>query len=83
MLCSEVVLQFVSGECQQVMLEHLACARGAAQPVRVLLPQVGFLYLRYVGEPKDLWSWYEPYIEDEEVRVAALKQLLMRLKSCG
>uniref|UniRef100_A0A0E0GX61 Pre-mRNA-splicing factor 38 n=1 Tax=Oryza nivara TaxID=4536 RepID=A0A0E0GX61_ORYNI len=23
---------------------------------------VGFVYLRYVTEPKTLWSWYEPYI---------------------
>uniref|UniRef100_A0A0E0DWQ1 Pre-mRNA-splicing factor 38 n=1 Tax=Oryza meridionalis TaxID=40149 RepID=A0A0E0DWQ1_9ORYZ len=27
---------------------------------------VGFLYLRYVAEPKTLWSWYEPYIKDDE-----------------
>lgn len=29
--------------------------------------QVGFLYLRYVAEPKTLWGWYEPYIKDDEV----------------
>lgn len=29
--------------------------------------QVGFLYLRYVGDPKDLLSWFEPYFADEEV----------------
>nr|CAB3469453.1 unnamed protein product [Digitaria exilis] len=28
--------------------------------------QIGFLYLRYVAEPKTLWSWYEPYIKDDE-----------------
>jgi pre-mRNA-splicing factor 38B len=27
---------------------------------------IGFLYLRYTCPPKDLWSWFEPYIEDEE-----------------
>ncbi|KAF3341570.1 Pre-mRNA-splicing factor 38B [Carex littledalei] len=27
---------------------------------------VGFLYLRYVAEPKTLWGWYEPYIKDDE-----------------
>ncbi|XP_052736920.1 pre-mRNA splicing factor SR-like 1 isoform X3 [Vigna angularis] len=27
---------------------------------------VGFLYLRYCGDPKTLWSWFEPYIKDEE-----------------
>ena len=30
--------------------------------------QIGFLYLRYVGDPKDLLSWCEPYFGDEEVR---------------
>ncbi|KAJ3414534.1 PRP38 pre-mRNA processing factor 38 domain-containing protein B [Chytridiales sp. JEL 0842] len=27
---------------------------------------IGFLYLRYVCEPSDLWSWFEYYIDDEE-----------------
>uniref|UniRef100_A0A0D9WLP6 Pre-mRNA-splicing factor 38 n=1 Tax=Leersia perrieri TaxID=77586 RepID=A0A0D9WLP6_9ORYZ len=27
---------------------------------------IGFLYLRYVAEPKTLWGWYEPYITDDE-----------------
>uniref|UniRef100_A0A7S0L3S2 Pre-mRNA-splicing factor 38 n=1 Tax=Coccolithus braarudii TaxID=221442 RepID=A0A7S0L3S2_9EUKA len=27
---------------------------------------VGFLYLRYVCAPKELWGWYEPYIKDQE-----------------
>lgn len=30
--------------------------------------QVGFLFLRYVGEPKQLWGWIQPYIKDNEVR---------------
>lgn len=29
--------------------------------------QVGFLYLRYAADPKTLWSWFEPYIQDDEV----------------
>lgn len=29
--------------------------------------QVGFLYLRYAADPKTLWSWFEPYVKDEEV----------------
>ncbi|KAJ6926293.1 hypothetical protein NC651_010654 [Populus alba x Populus x berolinensis] len=36
----------------------------------ILLPtfidQVGFLYLRYAGDPKTLWNWFEPYIKDDE-----------------
>jgi len=27
---------------------------------------VGFLYLRYNQDPKNLWSWFEPYLLDEE-----------------
>jgi pre-mRNA-splicing factor 38B len=26
----------------------------------------GFLFLRYVCEPKALWGWYEPFLNDEE-----------------
>ncbi|MCO5610725.1 hypothetical protein L7F22_064966 [Adiantum nelumboides] len=34
---------------------------------RDLLPAyVGFLYLRYVGDPKTLWGWYEQYVKDDE-----------------
>lgn len=29
--------------------------------------QIGFLYLRYVADPKTLWNWFEPYVKDEEV----------------
>ena len=31
-------------------------------------PQVGFLYLRYVGNPRNLWEWVQPYVRDTEVR---------------
>ncbi|KAL3680077.1 hypothetical protein R1sor_023033 [Riccia sorocarpa] len=27
---------------------------------------VGFLYLRYLGDPKSLWGWFEEYITDDE-----------------
>jgi pre-mRNA-splicing factor 38B len=27
---------------------------------------LGFLYLRYTCEPKGLWKWFEPYIDDPE-----------------
>ncbi|GAB2287691.1 suppressor of rad53 null lethality [Dionaea muscipula] len=27
---------------------------------------IGFLYLRYAADPKTLWSWFEPYIKDDE-----------------
>lgn len=30
--------------------------------------QVGFLYLRYVADPRQLWSWLGPYCDDKEVR---------------
>ena len=27
---------------------------------------IGFLFLRYVAPPNDLWGWFEPYLYDEE-----------------
>lgn len=27
---------------------------------------IGFLYLRYVCDPKEIWQWISPYIDDEE-----------------
>ncbi|KAK6932375.1 Pre-mRNA-splicing factor 38 [Dillenia turbinata] len=27
---------------------------------------IGFLYLRYAGDPKTLWGWFEPYVKDDE-----------------
>ncbi|KAL0035088.1 hypothetical protein WJX79_010871 [Trebouxia sp. C0005] len=27
---------------------------------------IGFLYLRYVGDPKQLWAWLRPYVQDSE-----------------
>lgn len=27
---------------------------------------IGFLFLRYVAPPSDLWGWFEPYLYDEE-----------------
>jgi pre-mRNA-splicing factor 38B len=31
-----------------------------------LIRCLGFLYLRYTCPPKDLWMWFEPYLEDDE-----------------
>eukprot|EP01116_Phalansterium_solitarium_P023210 TRINITY_DN8015_c0_g1_i2.p1 TRINITY_DN8015_c0_g1~~TRINITY_DN8015_c0_g1_i2.p1 ORF type:complete len:269 (-),score=90.27 TRINITY_DN8015_c0_g1_i2:107-913(-) len=28
---------------------------------------LGFLYLRYSTTPKDLWEWFEPYLDDEQM----------------
>lgn len=36
------------------------------------LPQLGFLYLRYVCDPRNLWNWFQGYIDDKEVRTARL-----------
>ena len=27
---------------------------------------IGLIYLRYALPPKELWKWYEPYLEDDE-----------------
>jgi hypothetical protein len=49
------------------------------QNVIVGLFQIGFLYLRYVAEPKTLWTWYEPYIKDDEVFVSTASALMLLL----
>ncbi|KAK9819895.1 hypothetical protein WJX72_003744 [[Myrmecia] bisecta] len=41
----------------QDLLEH---------PDSPYIRAVGFLYLRYVGNPKTLWDWISPYIRDKE-----------------
>jgi hypothetical protein len=33
---------------------------------------LGFLYLRYCCNPRDLWSWFSKYMRDTDVR--ALKR---------
>jgi hypothetical protein len=37
----------------------------------VLLAQVGFLYLRYVCDPRKLWEWLRDYVDDKEVGALA------------
>ena len=32
-----------------------------------IMIQVGFLYLRYVGEPRQLWDWLRYHVQDSEV----------------
>lgn len=31
------------------------------------LVQVGFLYLRYTCNPRSIWEWFSPYLDDDEV----------------
>jgi hypothetical protein len=40
-------------------------------PARACL-QIGFLYLRYVCDPRKLWDWTRHYMQDDEVRTAWL-----------
>lgn len=28
---------------------------------------LGFMYIRYTQDPKELWEWFEPYFDDDEV----------------
>lgn len=48
---------------------------GACQPLLVNLvsfvSQLGFLYLRYVLNPRSVWDWLQYYIKDHEVRFCA------------
>ena len=32
----------------------------------IFLMQVGFLYLRYCCNPRELWKWFKKYVQDEE-----------------
>jgi hypothetical protein len=41
--------------------------------------QVGFLYLRYVGEPRSLWSWFEEFLNDREARTHATQTRALSL----
>lgn len=27
---------------------------------------LGFMYIRYTQDPKEMWDWYEPYLDDDE-----------------
>ncbi|KAI9093393.1 hypothetical protein K1719_027407 [Acacia pycnantha] len=36
------------------------------------LRKIGFLYLSYVGDPKTLWKWFEPYVKDDEWFLSAI-----------
>ena len=41
---------------------------------------VGLLYLRYTCPPKDLWKWYEPFLEDgEEINPSADPSISMTI----
>lgn len=46
------------------------------------LVQIGFLYLRYVADPKILWTWYEPYLRDDEVHGTFPSFLFLIACSC-
>ncbi|XP_042505912.1 pre-mRNA splicing factor SR-like 1 isoform X2 [Macadamia integrifolia] len=35
-------------------------------PDSAYIRAIGFLYLRYVADSKTLWTWFEPYLKDEE-----------------
>jgi hypothetical protein len=37
--------------------------------------QIGFLYLRYVCPPRELWEWMGPFCGDNEVRHSCIKRL--------
>jgi hypothetical protein len=43
--------------------------------------QVGFLYLRYICNPNEIWQWVKDYVDDSEVRELRLLLLCAR-QSC-
>jgi hypothetical protein len=56
------------------LLYKLFTLRLSVKQIRVLLRHkdspyiraLGFLYLRFGANPRELWSWFEPYLEDDE-----------------
>lgn len=44
--------------------------------------QVGFLYLRYLADPKTLWQWVAPFVKDPEVRIRALVKACHTKHTC-
>ncbi len=42
------------------------CAATLVHPDSPYIRGLGFLYLRYVAEPKTLWQWFSPYLDDPE-----------------
>lgn len=52
----------------QGQLRHHAAAAGVSAPLSVHLAlQIGFLYLRYVLDPRTIWDWLQYYVKDHEV----------------
>ena len=43
----------------------------------LLCVQIGFLYIRYVGSPRTLWDWVQPYVRDSEVRILTSHTMLL------
>lgn len=62
------------------VLYKMLCMRLTRNQMRMMLNHqdsvyiraVGFLYLRLATDPKELWDWYEPYLDDDmEITPAA------------
>ena len=52
--------------------------------VSTLLLPIGFLYLRYVLDPRTIWDWLQYYIKDHEVRhECVFSHWLVRMQSIG
>lgn len=60
----QIVCKPTRGSTINVMIEFQRLVNEDQRDLREKkrLEEVGFVYLRYVTEPKTLWSWYEPYI---------------------
>lgn len=43
-------------------------------------PQIGFLYLRYCCNPRDLWRWFKKYMHDDEEFVPSPEGLGSRVR---
>ena len=48
--------------CENVVFALCACVQ--------FLRGIGFLFLRYCCDPKQLWGWFQPYLQDpEEIQI--------------
>jgi len=72
------------------LLLRLLTLRCSEKQMKLLLDHVdspyirgiGFLYLRYAGEPSSIWGWIEPYLYDDEPITVATKVAKNRVQQC-
>jgi PRP38 family len=62
-----------------VNIQHTKCVVARLSTGAFL--QIGFLYLRYVLDPRTIWDWLQYYIKDHEVRHMCIRHSC-RMSAC-